>query len=113
MIARLLAWCTRRHWLVIATALVLGLSCELARRSLVRDALPDLSDPQIAVVVEWMGHPASEVAERVTTPTELEAALRRAISHRRPHLLELLTPYEECLPLMPPGQSFNEMIVDG
>jgi acetolactate synthase-1/2/3 large subunit len=55
----------------------------------------------------------AEVAERVTTPTELEAALRRAIPHRRPHLLEILTPYEECLPLMPPGQSFNEMIVDG
>jgi thiamine pyrophosphate-dependent acetolactate synthase large subunit-like protein len=52
------------------------------------------------------------MAERVTTCAELEAALRRAMSHRRPHLLELLTPYEECLPLMPPGKSFNEMIVE-
>ena len=36
------------------------------------------------------------MAERVATSAELEAALRRAMSHRRPHLLELLTPYEEC-----------------
>jgi acetolactate synthase-1/2/3 large subunit len=55
---------------------------------------------------------AAELAERLTAPTELAPALQRAMSHRRPHLLELITPYEECLPLMPPGKSFNEMIVD-
>jgi hypothetical protein len=31
--------------------------------------------------------------------------------HRHPHFIELVTPYEECLPLMPPGQSFQEMIL--
>jgi thiamine pyrophosphate-dependent acetolactate synthase large subunit-like protein len=55
---------------------------------------------------------AAEMAERVPTPVGLEAILRRTVAHRRPHLLELITPYEECLPLMPPGKSFNEMIVD-
>ena len=55
---------------------------------------------------------ATEMAEQLRTPTELAPALQRAIAHRRPHLLELITPYEECLPLMPPGKSFNDMIVD-
>jgi Cu(I)/Ag(I) efflux system membrane protein CusA/SilA len=66
VIDRVVRWCARFHWLVIATALLLGFAGELARRSLARDAIPDLSDPQLAVVAEWMGHPASEVAERVT-----------------------------------------------
>ena len=39
---------------------------ELARRSLSRDAIPDLSDPQIVLVADWMGHPATEVASDVT-----------------------------------------------
>jgi Cu(I)/Ag(I) efflux system membrane protein CusA/SilA len=33
---------------------------------LAADAVPDLSDPQVGLVVGWMGHPASEVATRVT-----------------------------------------------
>jgi acetolactate synthase-1/2/3 large subunit len=55
---------------------------------------------------------AAETTEQLHTPAALAPALQRAIAHRRPHLLELITPYEECLPLMPPGKSFNDMIVD-
>jgi copper/silver efflux system protein len=66
MIARLVAWCTRRHRIVMAAALVLAMAGELARRSLSRDAIPDLSDPQIVLVADWMGHPAAEVATEVT-----------------------------------------------
>ena len=66
MIAGVVAWCTRHHWIVIATALVLAATGELARRSLSRDAIPDLSDPQIVLVVDWMGHPATAVARDVT-----------------------------------------------
>ena len=53
-----------------------------------------------------------ELVDRVTSPTELEAVFQRAVSHRQPHFIELITPYEECLPLMPPGKSFNEMIIE-
>lgn len=53
----------------------------------------------------------AECVDRVTEPADLYPVLRRALSHRHPHLIELVTPYEECLPLMPPGQSFNEMIL--
>jgi Cu(I)/Ag(I) efflux system membrane protein CusA/SilA len=66
VIGRVVAWCTRHSRAVIVVALVMGLAGELARRSLSRDAVPDLSDPQIGIVVDWMGHPAPEVASRVT-----------------------------------------------
>jgi Cu(I)/Ag(I) efflux system membrane protein CusA/SilA len=51
---------------VIVLAVALGIWGEHARRRLAADAVPDLSDPQVGLVVEWMGHPASEVATRVT-----------------------------------------------
>jgi Cu(I)/Ag(I) efflux system membrane protein CusA/SilA len=66
VIARVVAWCTHRHWLVIALALVLAVLGESGRRALSRDAIPDLSDPQIVLVADWMGHPTLEVASKVT-----------------------------------------------
>ena len=49
-------------------ALGLAIACDLARRGLARDVIPDLADPQIALVADWMGHPAPEVAAAVTKP---------------------------------------------
>jgi Cu(I)/Ag(I) efflux system membrane protein CusA/SilA len=66
MTGRLVAWCTRHPWIVLGFALVFGGGGELARRALSRDVIPDLSDPQIAIVADWMGHPAPEVATEVT-----------------------------------------------
>jgi Cu(I)/Ag(I) efflux system membrane protein CusA/SilA len=66
VIARVVEWCTRNAWIVIAAALALAMGGELARRRLSRDAVPDLSDPQIGLVADWMGHPATEVATRVS-----------------------------------------------
>jgi len=66
VITRVVAWCTQHSWIVVATALVVALAGELARRALPRDAIPDLSDPQIVLVAEWMGHPSPEVDARVT-----------------------------------------------
>ena len=51
---------------MLVAALLAAVGGAWSRRSLSRDAVPDLSDPQIGVVVDWMGHPASEVAARVT-----------------------------------------------
>ena len=67
MIAGIVQWSARRSSLVIAAALVVVAAGELARRGLARDAIADLSEPQVAVVADWMGHPATDVASRVTS----------------------------------------------
>jgi Cu(I)/Ag(I) efflux system membrane protein CusA/SilA len=66
VIARVVEWCTRYWTIVFAVALVLAAAGEVSRRTLSRDAVPDLSDPQIGLVADWMGHPATEVATRVS-----------------------------------------------
>ncbi len=67
MIASLVAWCSRHHWVVIIAAAILAVAGDAARRRLSGDVIPDLADPQIGLVADWMGHPASEVATAVTT----------------------------------------------
>lgn len=74
MIGRTAGGCARHSGLVLAAAAAVAIGGEWARRSLSRDAIPDLSDPQVGLVVDWMGHPASEVAAAVTQP--LTDALR-------------------------------------
>jgi Cu(I)/Ag(I) efflux system membrane protein CusA/SilA len=66
MIARVVSWSAHHPVTVIVAALVLAATGELGRRALHRDAIPDLSSPQIVLVAEWMGHPAAEVADGVT-----------------------------------------------
>jgi copper/silver efflux system protein len=63
---RLVAWCTRHPRIVLALALAAAAGGVFAQRALPRDAIPDLSDPQIVLVADWMGHPAQEVADHVT-----------------------------------------------
>jgi Cu(I)/Ag(I) efflux system membrane protein CusA/SilA len=66
VIGHVVAWSTRRPWLIIVAALLLAACGELARRGLRRDAIPDLSSPQIVLIADWMGHPATEVASAIT-----------------------------------------------
>jgi len=66
MIARVIDLCARRPWLVIGATALAAVGGYAAQRSLARDAIPDLSDPRIGVVAEWMGHPATDVANQVT-----------------------------------------------
>jgi len=67
MIARLVAWSARCHWVVIVSTLVLAVAGNFARRALAGDVMPDLSDPQIGVIAEWPGHSAPDVAQAVTS----------------------------------------------
>jgi Cu(I)/Ag(I) efflux system membrane protein CusA/SilA len=67
MISRVMELAARRSWLVIGAAVVVAAGAYAAQRSLARDAIPDLSDPRIGVVTEWMGHPATDVANQVTS----------------------------------------------
>ncbi|GIX46966.1 MAG: hypothetical protein KatS3mg131_1177 [Candidatus Tectimicrobiota bacterium] len=48
--------------------------------------------------------------DRLTAPGAVPAVLTRMVAHREPHFVELVTPYEECLPLMPPGKTFHDII---
>src|SRR6185295_4351144 len=66
MIARLVSWSGRHPVRVLVAASVIALASYFGQRSLARDVLPDLSDPQVVLVAEWMGHPALEVAGQVT-----------------------------------------------
>jgi len=59
---------------VLLGAALLALAGVLAQRAVPRDVLPDLGEPQLVVAVDWMDHPASEVAERVARP--IAATLR-------------------------------------
>lgn len=74
MIHGLVDWCIRHSRLVLVVAAVAALAGEAARRALSRDAVPDLSDPQVGLLADWMGHPATEVATRVSA--ELTSALK-------------------------------------
>jgi Cu(I)/Ag(I) efflux system membrane protein CusA/SilA len=66
MITRLVAACARRPYVVLAVAAVTAVAGYASQRSLARDAIPDLSDPQLVLIAEWMGHSAPEVAAGVT-----------------------------------------------
>jgi len=63
---RLVAWSARRHRTVLAAAVLAAIAGEAARRTLPRDVLPELADPQIVLVASYMGHSAAEVATSVT-----------------------------------------------
>jgi thiamine pyrophosphate-dependent acetolactate synthase large subunit-like protein len=52
-----------------------------------------------------------DCVDRVTDPSELEEVLYKAFSHREPHFIEVVAPYEECLPLWPPGKRFEDIIL--
>jgi Cu(I)/Ag(I) efflux system membrane protein CusA/SilA len=66
MIARAIRWSASHALLVIGIAALAIVAGIVARRKLPQDVIPDLADPQMGLVVEWMGHPASEVAAAVT-----------------------------------------------
>jgi Cu(I)/Ag(I) efflux system membrane protein CusA/SilA len=65
-VAPAVSWCAAHPRAVLVVALLAALIGLEARRRLARDVVPDLADPQIGVVVDWMGHPASEVESAVT-----------------------------------------------
>ncbi|HKQ67988.1 MAG TPA: efflux RND transporter permease subunit, partial [Polyangiaceae bacterium] len=66
MITRVVEWSTRRPWLVIVASLALAIAGWVGRRTLSRDVLPDLAEPQLVLVLDWMGHSAAEVANSAT-----------------------------------------------
>ncbi len=66
MIAKIVAWCARHYLIVVVATMLLALGGDRARRKLTGDVIPDLADPQIGIVADWMGHSAPAVASEVT-----------------------------------------------
>lgn len=68
MIERIIEWCARRRWLVLAITLVLAAWAIDSMRKTPLDALPDLSDPQVIVFTDWMGRSPNLVEDQITYP---------------------------------------------
>jgi Cu(I)/Ag(I) efflux system membrane protein CusA/SilA len=68
MIARLIELCARNRLAVLAGVAVAAAAGLWSIRHVRLDALPDLSDPQVIVYTEWMGHSPTLVEDQVTYP---------------------------------------------
>lgn len=68
MIERIIDWCARRRWVVLAITLVLSAWAVDSIRKTPLDALPDLSDPQVIVFTDWMGRSPNLVEDQITYP---------------------------------------------
>ncbi|WP_342114546.1 efflux RND transporter permease subunit [Pseudoduganella sp. OTU4001] len=68
MIERIIGWCATHRWSVFAAVLLLAGWAVNSIQKTPLDALPDLSDPQVIVFVEWMGRGPDLVEEQVTYP---------------------------------------------
>jgi len=70
MIARLVAICLRKRWLIVAVFLMIGAFGVYSWKQLSIEAYPDISDTTAQVVTQYLGHAAEEVEEQVTIPLE-------------------------------------------
>lgn len=68
MIERIIDWCARHRWIVLAISLVLAGWAVDSMRKTPLDALPDLSDPQVIVFTDWMGRSPNLVEDQITYP---------------------------------------------
>jgi len=68
MIERIIEWCAKRRWVVLAITLVLSAWAVDSMRKTPLDALPDLSDPQVIVFTDWMGRSPNLVEDQITYP---------------------------------------------
>jgi Cu(I)/Ag(I) efflux system membrane protein CusA/SilA len=72
MIERIIAFSIRNRALVLLAGLVLALWGVYAVYHTPMDAIPDLSENQIIVFTDWMGHSPREIEDQVTYPLSLQ-----------------------------------------
>ena len=68
MINRLIELSLRNRFIIIALAIALAGWGFWAMRVTPIDAIPDLSDNQVIVFTDWVGHSPQEVEDQVTYP---------------------------------------------
>lgn len=71
MIEKLIEWSVRRPWWVVCAALALTLAGIYAFRHTPIDAIPDLSENQLIVFTDWIGHNPQEIEDEITYPLSL------------------------------------------
>lgn len=68
MIERIIEWSAKNRWLVLGLTLaMLGWAIDSMRKTPL-DAIPDLSDPQVIILTEWMGRSPDLVEDQITYP---------------------------------------------
>lgn len=72
MLANLVALGLRQPLIALALALGLAAGGWQAWRALPIDAFPDVSSPQVKIIVKAPGMTPEEIEQRITTPIELE-----------------------------------------
>ncbi|HJT77800.1 MAG TPA: efflux RND transporter permease subunit, partial [Gemmataceae bacterium] len=71
MIERIIAFSIRNRSLVILAGLALAVAGVYAVYHTPADAIPDLSENQVIVFTDWMGHSPREVEDQITYPLAL------------------------------------------
>src|SRR5262249_40830328 len=71
MIDRIITFSVRNRSLVILAGLLLALAGVYAVYHTPMDAIPDLSENQVIVFTDWMGHSPREIEDQVTYPLAL------------------------------------------
>src|SRR5437588_2153745 len=72
MIERVIEFSVRNRSLVILAGLALALWGVYAVYHTPMDAIPDLSENQVIVFTDWMGHSPREIEDQVTYPLGLQ-----------------------------------------
>ncbi len=68
MIARIIAGCARQPWLVVFIVSALSVVAARVARDVPLDAVPDLAEPQLIVVVEYEGRSPEVIEDTITAP---------------------------------------------
>jgi copper/silver efflux system protein len=68
MIARIIAFSISNRALVIVAWLVIGIAGAIAAYRTPMDAIPDLSENQVIVFTNWLGHSPREIEDQITYP---------------------------------------------
>src|SRR5215813_9086397 len=71
MIERIIAFSIQNRFLVVLGSLCLAAWGYYAASSTPLDVLPDLSENQVIVFTEWVGHSPREIEDQVTYPLSL------------------------------------------
>ena len=71
MIERVIDWSIRHRWLTLAGGVALALAGLAAAARTPVDAIPDLSENQVIVFTDWMGHGPREIEDQITYPVTI------------------------------------------